>query len=36
MDRYEFSIAMHLIRAVLGGENLPTILPQSLKVYFSL
>uniref|UniRef100_A0A915PTZ4 Uncharacterized protein n=1 Tax=Setaria digitata TaxID=48799 RepID=A0A915PTZ4_9BILA len=31
MDRIEFSIAMHLIRAVLAGATLPTTLPISLK-----
>lgn len=32
MDRFEFSIAMHLIRAVLAGATLPPTLPISLKV----
>ncbi|EJW85007.1 SH3 domain-containing protein [Wuchereria bancrofti] len=31
MDRIEFSIAMHLIRAVLAGATLPPTLPVSLK-----
>uniref|UniRef100_A0A0R3RTX3 Intersectin-1 n=1 Tax=Elaeophora elaphi TaxID=1147741 RepID=A0A0R3RTX3_9BILA len=31
MDRFEFSIAMHLIRAVLAGAALPPTLPVSLK-----
>ncbi|OZC07366.1 hypothetical protein X798_05594 [Onchocerca flexuosa] len=31
MDRFEFSIAMHLIRAVLAGATLPPTLPISLK-----
>lgn len=32
MDRLEFSIAMHLIRYVLSGNQLPSTLPDSLKV----
>uniref|UniRef100_A0A0N5AWI9 Intersectin-1 n=1 Tax=Syphacia muris TaxID=451379 RepID=A0A0N5AWI9_9BILA len=31
MDRLEFSIAMHLIRCVLAGKQLPVFLPDSLK-----
>lgn len=34
MDRIEFSIAMHLIRAVLAGAPLPSTLPASLNVFF--
>lgn len=34
MDRIEFSIAMHLIRAVLAGATLPPTLPVSLKVFY--
>lgn len=32
MDRYEFSVAMHLIRTVMAGIPLPPSLPDSMKV----
>ena len=31
MDRLAFSIAMHLLRCVLAGKQLPSALPDSLK-----
>jgi len=32
VDRREFSIAMYLIKRCLHGQDLPTVLPSSLKV----